>query len=340
MASNLRRCFRGLTNPLTLSVVAPCYNEQQVLGEFVRRTREVCDRLGMRYEIILVDDGSRDSTWQVITDAAALDERILGIRLRRNHGHQLALSAGIAASSGALVMLIDADLQDPPELLPEMIELMQRTNADVVYGQRRRRSGETVFKRLTAAAFYWLLDHLSDTPIPRDTGDFRLITRRVADLLGRMPERHRFLRGMVAWIGGRQVPLLYDREPRYAGTTKYPLRRMLRFASDALTGFSRRPLQLATATGVTAALMSLGLGLYSLIGWVIGETTPGWTSLMAAIGLLSALQFLMLGVLGEYLGRLYEASLGRPLFLELERQGNGLVETPREEFRVTVDQRR
>lgn len=309
----------------TLSVVAPCFNEQQVLPEFLRRIQDVCNGLSLRYEIVLVDDGSRDATWQIIAAAAEADERILAIRLRRNHGHQIALSAGLAASSGQLVLLIDADLQDPPELLPAMIGLMHSSAADVVYAQRRRRRGESMLKRLTAAMFYRTLDWLSDTSIPRDTGDFRLITRSVADLLRRMPEHHRFLRGMVAWIGGRQVPLVYDRDPRYAGTTKYPWRHMLRFASDAITGFSRRPLQLATAIGTFAGLVSAGFALYSLVGWAIGRTVPGWASLMAAIGFVSALQFFILGVIGQYLGRLYEQSLSRPLFLELERSGRGLA---------------
>ena len=311
----------------SLSVVAPCFNEQQVLPEFLRRTRAVCEDLGWRYEIVLVDDGSHDSTWSLITAAAAADPRILGLRLRRNHGHQLALSAGIAASAGAVGLLIDADLQDPPELLPMMVALMQAEGADVVYGQRRRRAGETLFKRASAAAFYRLIDWLSDVEIPRDAGDFRLITRPVADLLCAMPEHHRFIRGMVAWIGGLQVPLLYDRAARSAGTTKYPLRRMLRFAADAITGFSRRPLQIATGLGVLAAVLSLLLGLYSVLGWAWGANVPGWTSLMSAIGFLSALQFFLMGALGEYVGRLYEDSRGRPLFLEAGRVGRGLPRT-------------
>jgi dolichol-phosphate mannosyltransferase len=315
------------TSSRALSVVAPCYNEQSVLPEFLRRIRAVCDTLELPYEIVLVDDGSRDATWPIIASTAAADPRILGIRLRRNHGHQLALSAGLAASTGQLILLIDADLQDPPELLPAMIELMRAEAADVVYGQRRHRDGETLFKRVAAAAFYRFIRWLSDVDIPRDTGDFRLIDRRVADLLSAMPEPHRFLRGMVAWLGGRQVPILYDRDARHAGQTKYPLRRMLRFASDAITGFSRRPLQVATAIGAVAALFSLCFGIYSLGGWMLGETVPGWTSLTAALGFLSALQFFMLGIIGEYLGRLYEESRGRPLFLEAERVGSGLAAT-------------
>jgi polyisoprenyl-phosphate glycosyltransferase len=313
--------------PPSLSVVAPCFNEQQVLPEFLRRMRAVCNGLECPYEIVLVDDGSRDATWPMIVAAAALDPRVLGVRLRRNHGHQLALSAGVAACTGQLILLIDADLQDPPELLPAMIASMRAEAADVVYGRRRHRNGETLFKRATAAAFYRVIGWLSDVEIPWDAGDFRLINRRVADLLTAMPEHHRFLRGMVAWIGGRQVPMLYDRDARHAGNTKFSLGRMLRFASDAITGFSRRPLQVATATGVLAALFSLCFGIYSMIAWLLGETVPGWTSLMAALGFISGLQFFMLGILGEYLGRLYEESRGRPLFLEADRAGRGLAAT-------------
>lgn len=295
-----------------------------MLPEFLRRVQMVCKQLDRRYEIVLVDDGSRDRSWGIIAAAAAANPRIVGLRLRRNHGHQLALSAGIAMSAGALVLLIDTDLQDPPELLPKMIELMRVEAADVVFGQRRKRAGETRFKRASAAMFYRVIGWLSDVEIPRDTGDFRLITRHVADLLCQMPEHHRFVRGMVAWIGGKQVPIIYDRQERHAGTTKYPLRRMLPFAADAITGFSRRPLQVATGLGVLACFLSVLLAIYSVVGWARGVTVPGWTSLMSVIGFFSALQFLMLGVLGEYIGRLYEESRGRPLYLEATRTGVGL----------------
>jgi glycosyltransferase involved in cell wall biosynthesis len=312
----------------TLSIVAPCFNEEQVLPEFLRRMRAACDATGLTYEIVLVDDGSRDRTWTLMAAAALQDPRIRGLRLRRNHGHQLALSAGLAACRGDRVLAIDADLQDPPELLSDMLVKMEEEAADVVYGQRRRREGETAFKLFTAWAFYRLVDRLSDVSIPRDTGDFRLMRREVVEVLTAMPEHHRFIRGMVAWIGGRQVPILYDRDPRFAGESKYPLRRMIRFATDALTGFSRRPLALATHAGMVAGLCSLALGLWSLVGWILGLTLPGWTSLMAAFGLLTAMQLLFLGVLGEYVGRLYEQSQGRPLYLLGMTAGRGLPEAP------------
>jgi dolichol-phosphate mannosyltransferase len=278
----------------SLSVVAPCFNEESVLPEFLQRVGQVLDRLGASSEIVLVDDGSRDGTWPILAAAAAEDRRVVAVRLMRNHGHQLALTAGLSICRGERILIIDADLQDPPELLPEMMALMDR-GADVVYGQRRQREGETLFKRASAAAFYRLIGRMTDVDIPRDAGDFRLVARRVLDILLAMPERHRFIRGMVAWIGGRQVPLVYDRKPRAAGDSKYPLGRMVRFAVDAITAFSVVPL-MASMT----------------IGWI-----------MAALGLLGGMQFLMLGIIGAYLGRLYDQSKGRPLFMIRDIVGGG-----------------
>ena len=301
-----------------LSVVAPCYNEEGVLPEFVRRTAAVLDGLGqgkgISTEIVLVDDGSRDGTWAVITEAAARDPRVVGVRLMRNHGHQLALTAGLSVCRGERILIIDADLQDPPELLPDMIALMDQ-GAGVVYGRRRKRAGESLFKRASAAAFYRLIGRMTDVEIPSDAGDFRLLTRRVLDLLLAMPERHRFIRGMVAWIGGKQVPLLYDRQARAAGESKYPLSKMIRFAVDAITAFSVVPLMASMTIGWVMALVGLAFFAYSIVGWFLGANLPGWTSLMAALGLLGGMQFLMLGIIGAYLGRLYDQSKGRPLFM-------------------------
>jgi polyisoprenyl-phosphate glycosyltransferase len=297
-----------------LSVVAPCFNEEGVLPEFVRRVAAVLDGIGGTAEIVLVDDGSRDGTWAVITEAAARDPRVIGVRLMRNHGHQLALTAGLSVCRGERILIIDADLQDPPELLPDMIQLMDQ-GADVVYGRRRKRAGESLFKRASAALFYRLIGRMTDVEIPSDAGDFRLVTRRVLDLLLAMPERHRFIRGMVAWIGGKQVPLLYDRDARAAGESKYPLGKMIRFAVDAITAFSVVPLMASMTIGWIMALVGLAFFAYSIVGWVLGQNLPGWTSLMAALGLLGGMQFLMLGIIGAYLGRLYDQSKGRPLFM-------------------------
>ena len=297
-----------------LSVVAPCYNEQEVLPEFLRRIGAVLDKAAGVAEVVLVDDGSRDRTWDVMTAAAAADPRIVAVRLMRNHGHQLALTAGLSVCRGERILIIDADLQDPPELLPDMMALMDQ-GADVVYGQRRQRDGESLFKRATAAGFYRLINRLTDVDIPADAGDFRLVTRRVLDLLLAMPERHRFIRGRVAWIGGRQVPLIYDRHARAAGESKYPLSKMIRFAADAITAFSVVPLMASMTIGWVMAAVGFGFFIYSMIGWLMHANLPGWTSIMAALGLLSGMQFLMLGIIGAYLGRLYDQSKGRPLFM-------------------------
>jgi dolichol-phosphate mannosyltransferase len=303
-----------LTNRPALSVVAPCYNEQDALPEFLRRVGAVLDKVGCTSEIVLVDDGSHDRTWEVMTEATSSDPRLVAVRLMRNHGHQLALTAGLTVCRGERILIIDADLQDPPELLPDMIALMDK-GADVVYGQRRQRDGDSLFKRVTAAAFYRLIGRMTDVDIPLDAGDFRLISRRVLDLLIAMPERHRFVRGMVAWIGGEQVPLLYDRRPRVAGESKYPLSKMVRFAADAITAFSVVPLMASMTIGWVMAAIGFAFFVYSIIGWAVGHTMPGWTSLMAAVGLLGGMQFLMLGIIGAYLGRLYDQSKGRPLFM-------------------------
>ena len=297
-----------------LSVVAPCFNEEGVLPEFLQRVGVVLDGLGGTAEIVLVDDGSRDATWQGMTDWAAKDRRIVAVRLMRNHGHQLALTAGLSVCRGERILIIDADLQDPPELLPEMMKLMDQ-GADVVYGRRRQREGESLFKRVTAAAFYRLIGRMTDVEIPLDAGDFRLLTRRVLDILLAMPERHRFVRGMVAWIGGRQVPIVYDRKARAAGQSKYPLAKMIRFAADAITAFSVVPLMASMTIGWVMAAVGFTFFVYSIVGWVLGLNLPGWTSLMAAVGLLGGMQFLMLGIIGAYLGRLYDQSKGRPLFM-------------------------
>jgi dolichol-phosphate mannosyltransferase len=314
-----------------VSVVAPCFDEEDVLPLFLGRVGDVLDSLGGTSELVLVDDGSRDRTWEIIEKAAVEDPRVVGVRLMRNHGHQLALTAGLSVCRGERVLIIDADLQDPPELLSDMMAVMD-DGADVVYGQRRRRSGEGMLKRVTAALFYRLIGRMTDVDIPCDTGDFRLITRRVLDLLVAMPEHHRFVRGMVSWIGGKQVPLVYDRDARAAGESKYPFAKMLRFAADAITSFSMVPLRLSVILGWVMAAIGFAAAINSIQGALRGETVPGWSSLMAAIGLLTGVQFLMLGIIGAYLGRLYDQSKGRPLFLIRDivggPDGSGAAEEP------------
>lgn len=298
-----------------LSVVVPCYNEAASLTALVQRVRAVLAAVAPAdAEIVLVDDGSTDATWPMLHRLAATDPAVVAVRLSRNHGHQLALTAGLTFARGARVLILDADGQDPPELLPEMMRRMD-AGADVVYGHRVARRGESAFKRGTASAFYRILARLTDVPIPRDTGDFRLVSRRALDVLLAMPEQHRFVRGMVSWVGFSQVAVPYVRAPRVAGETKYPVRRMIRFALDAVTSFSVRPLRLAAYAGFLCAIAALALIGYTVTGWAAGRTVPGWTSLMCVVLMLGAVQLLVLAVMGEYLGRLFVESKRRPLFV-------------------------
>jgi dolichol-phosphate mannosyltransferase len=276
--------------------------------------------VGQNFEIVLVNDGSTDATWQTIVALCTRDARVLGVDLSRNHGHQLALSAGLSVCGGRRILILDADLQDPPELLPDMYDLMNQ-GADVVYGQRAERVGETWFKRATAKLFYRGLGHLVDMPIPMDTGDFRLISRRALDVLNDMPEQHRFIRGMVSWVGFRQVPIRYTRQPRHAGVTKYPLTKMIRFALDAITGFSVRPLRVASYFGFLFGAAGLLLLARTTYVWIIGGTLAGWTSLMSVILILGSAQLFVMGIFGEYLGRLFMEAKGRPLFVIRELRG-------------------
>ncbi len=315
-------------NQLQLSVVVPCYNEVDGLEEFWQRMAEACLlAAGDSYEIVMVDDGSRDGTWMLIERLVEQSPRAVGVRLLRNHGHQLAATAGLAVARGDRVLLIDADLQDPPELLQDMMSLMD-AGADVVYGQRSVRQGESRFKLLTASLFYRLLGLLTDVPIPRDTGDFRLMSRNVVDILNTMPERHRFLRGMVTWIGGKQVPLVYERHARFAGSSKYPLRKMLQLAVDAITSFSTKPLRLAVWLGVATSTLAFLLLFYAIFRWMTGDVVPGWASSLVASTLFAGTQLLVLGIIGEYLGRLVEDVKRRPLFMIDTIQAQGRTALP------------
>jgi dolichol-phosphate mannosyltransferase len=299
-----------------LSVVSPCYNEEGSLSELHRRLTDACKGVTAEdYEIVLVDDGSSDGTRSMISELCRKDPHVVGVFLSRNHGHQLALSAGLHICRGERILIIDADLQDPPELLGDMLRLMDSEGADVVYGQRRERRGESSFKKLSALVFYRLLNRLVDIKIPVDTGDFRLMSRRTLDQLNRMPEIHRFIRGMVSWIGFRQVPLLYERSERFAGETKYPFRKMLKFAIDAISGFSIVPLRIATYLGFVCSILGVIFFGYTVYSYLTGIAIQGWTTLMTVVLILGSGQLLVLGVIGEYLGRLYIQSKSRPLFI-------------------------
>ena len=313
-----------------LSVVIPCYNEEEVLPELRRRLVLVCEEETTSFEIILIDDGSTDGTRELMRSFSAEDPSFVSVILARNHGHQIALTAGLQAARGDRILFLDADLQDPPELLSAMMQKMDE-GFDVVYGQRRARAGETVFKKTTASAFYRLLNRMSDVDIPVDTGDFRLMSRRVNDVLRDMPEQHRFIRGMITWVGYSQAAIEYDREERFAGVTKYPFRKMLGFAVDAITSFSVIPLKIATWLGFAMGFFSLVVLIYTLVAWASGAVVAGWTSLMVIVLLIGGAQMVAIGILGEYIGRLYMQGKERPLYVldEIIRAPDAVVEPAR-----------
>lgn len=301
-----------------LSVVIPVYNESEVLELMRERLDTVLAGLGLPAEVILVDDGSTDGSTGRLRELARRDRRYRALLLSRNYGHQLALSAGLDHARGQAVIALDADLQDPPELIPEMLKLW-REGYQVVYGQRTGRRGESWPKRLTADLFYRLIRRLSGVDIPPNAGDFRLMDRKVVDALKRMPEHFRFVRGMVAWTGFRQCPLAFERPPRAAGTTKYPWRKMLRFALDAIFAFSVVPLRLSTLVGVVVMVLALIEIAYTLyLRLVLHTPQLGFTPIFISILFLGGLNLVTLGILGEYIGRIYVEAKGRPLYFVQE----------------------
>jgi len=301
-----------------LSVVVPCYNEADALGELYQRVTRVCrENVGDDYELVLVDDGSRDGTWGAIASLNAKDSHVVGLRLSRNYGQQMALSAGLAACRGELTLIIDADMQDPPDLLPEMMKLIAE-GADVVYGQRISRGEEPWIRKAGAKLFYALLEYLSDRSIPPNVSDFRLMRRRVLDILNEMPEQHRFVRGMISWIGFDQRPLPFHRGSRASGKTRYSITRLTALAVDAITSFSIRPLRLATAMALVSLPLAVVLVGYILFGLVFHLAVSGWASVMMVVVMFGTAQLLILGIIGEYLGRLYMAAKNRPLYIVSE----------------------
>jgi dolichol-phosphate mannosyltransferase len=299
-----------------ISIVAPCYNEEEVLPEFVRRTCGVLAESGVSYEIILVDDGSRDGTWDTALRLTEQFPSVTVIKLSRNFGHQAAVTAGLDYAVDSAVVLIDADLQDPPEVVLDMIAKW-REGYNVVYGQRRTREGEGFFKLWTAKVFYRLMAVLTNQNLPHDAGDFRLMDRQVAQAVRQMREKHRFIRGMVSWVGFRQTAVAYDRHPRRAGTTKYPFAKMFLFALDAVTSFSTVPLRMITVLGMTIVVATSLLSLV-IVGVRVFQPhyfIPGFTALALLLLFFGGLQLLSLGVVGEYIGRIYEEVKERPLYL-------------------------
>lgn len=306
-----------MTQP-ALSVVVPIFEEEQVLPVLHERLDAVLRAAGISYELVLVDDGSRDRSWELICAMREKSAAITAVRLSRNFGHQVAITAGLDVAAGAAVAIMDADLQDPPEVLLEMLARLNE-GADIVYGQRTRRDGETAFKRFTASAFYRVIRTLTTVDIPADTGDFRVMSRRAIEAFKASRERHRFVRGMVAWLGFEQAAVPYERAARHAGVTKYPLRKMLAFALDAVISFSISPLRIATGFGLLVSLASFAYALYAIyLKIVLDISLPGWASLMVAVVFLGGVQLFCLGIVGEYLGRVYDEVKQRPLYLVRE----------------------
>ncbi len=304
--------------PSSISVVVPCYNEEEVFGELRRRLSavmtEVHGKTGARYEILLIDDGSKDRTWELMCQAQSEDSHFKVIRLSRNHGHQLALSCGLDQARGEVVLIMDGDLQDPPELIHDML-VKWREGYEVVYGKRRQRRGESLSKRLFAFAFYRFFKKVTGFELPSDTGDFRLMDQRAVRAFRLLRERHRFIRGMVSWIGFHQTPVFYDRPERFAGTTKYPFRKSFFLAIDAITSFSFAPLRLASYLGVLFSGLAFLYIFIVLALHLAGQNLPGYTSHMATILLLGGVQLTVLGIMGEYVGRIFEQGQRRPTYL-------------------------
>lgn len=303
------------------SIVVPLYNEELVINETYKRLKKVMDSTEESYEIVFVNDGSKDNTVQMVKEICAEDKNIKLLSFSRNFGHQVAITAGMDNTSGKAIIVIDADLQDPPEVMLKMIDKWKE-GYDVVYGKRLKRNGETFFKKITAKGFYRVLKSMSDVDIPVDTGDFRLIDRKVCEALKSLPEHNRYVRGLVSWIGFKQIGVEFEREERFAGETKYPLKKMLKLASDGITSFSYKPLRIATFIGSAISALSFVYILITLFQkFFIKPEISGWTLIIAVSMLLNGLMFMMLGIIGEYVGRIYDEAKGRPLYIIGEKEG-------------------
>ncbi len=303
----------------TLSLVLPIYNEEEVIPELHTRLQSFLVELGLETEVVFVNDGSRDRSMELLRGIAAKEPRYRILSFARNFGHQSAITAGIDYARGKAVVVMDADLQDPPSVVLDMVAKW-REGFDVVYGKRRSREGETFFKLVTARLFYRLFAAMIPIEVPLDTGDFRLMSRPVIVALRELRETHRFVRGMVAWVGFKQTAVLYDRPGRFAGETKYPFRKMLRFAIDGITSFSVLPLRFATYLGMVISLGSVGVAVWAVLAkYVFRVTVQGWTAEVVLVSLLAAVQLLMIGILGEYIGRIYEEVKRRPLYVVADR---------------------
>lgn len=300
-----------------VSVVIPMYYEEAVVEECYNRVEKVLKNIkNYEYEIIFVNDGSKDKTLEILEQISKKDSNVKIISFSRNFGHQAAVTAGIKYVTGDAIVIIDADLQDPPELIPEMLKLWEQGN-EVIYGKRKTRRGESKFKLLTAKMFYKTLNALSDVEIPRDTGDFRLVDKKVIDVINSMPEHNKFLRGLFSWVGFKQTAFEYERKERFAGKTKYPLKKMLKLAGDGIISFSSKPLKLVGGLGIISIVLSLAILIYSLVSYIfeLNNLTAGWTSIMVAITLFSGVQLLSIWIISEYIARIYDETKNRPQYI-------------------------
>jgi len=305
-----------------LAVIVPCYNEELVIVESYRRTKAVMEKLSILTEIIYINDGSRDKTRDILNEIASKDPHVKVIHFSRNFGHQPAVTAGINNCDADLAVIMDADMQDPPELIPDILELQEREQANVVYCVRKSRSGESVFKRLTAKMFYRFLNNMSEVQFPVDTGDFRMVDRKIMDQFDRFQERGKYIRGLISWLGYKQVPFYYEREARIAGETKYPISKMLKFASTAMLYFSKKPLRIVVGLGFIAVVLGLLLALYFAVGKIYGfsNAETGWTSIMTTVIFFGGVQLLTVGVLGQYIGVLFDEIKARPEYVIDEKR--------------------
>ena len=300
-----------------VSLVIPMYNEEEVANECYERVKKILKGLEKYdYEIIFINDGSKDKTLEILEGIASKDDQVKVISFSRNFGHQAAVTAGLKEVTGDAIVIIDADLQDPPVLIPEMLELWEQGN-EVIYGKRKTRKGESAFKLLTAKMFYKTLNALSDVEIPKDTGDFRLVDRKVVDVINSLPEHNKFLRGLFSWVGFKQKAYEYERQERFAGKTKYPLKKMLKLASDGIISFSTKPIKLVGALGILSIFISIIILIYALISYIfkLNDLSAGWTSIMVAITFFAGVQLLSLWVISEYIGRIYDEAKGRPQYI-------------------------
>lgn len=310
---------------IRLSVVVPAYNEQDVLAEFHRRLMPVLDAVGLAWEVVYVNDGSRDGTISVLTALADSDAHVVVLDLSRNFGKEIAMTAGLDWATGDAVVIMDADLQDPPELIAEFVSVWRSSGVDVVYGKRRSRAGESGLKKMTAHLFYRLIQQVGRVRIPEDTGDFRLISRRTVLALRQLREQNRFMKGLFAWIGFKQFAVLYDRDPRHAGKTKFNYWRLWNFAIEGITSFTTAPLRVATYLGLLVAAFAFVYGVWIIVDTLVhGNSVAGYPSLIVVVLFLGGVQLAFIGVLGEYVGRMFEESKRRPLYLIQQRIGHGL----------------